>query len=135
MAYYALIFSITLVYLFPQMVKKFSLEFLLKTSFCILGFSVYLFSINTLKPLIWFLLLPIPCMLGFGYVALISLISTKTEPSKQGLAMGIANSIAAFAWAITPLTNTLLISQNINMPGIIAAIMFTVGSILVLIFV
>jgi MFS family permease len=132
MAYYAMIFSITLVHLFPQAVKKFSIEFLLKISFYALTFSVLLFSFNKSHPLVWLYLLPIPCMLGFGYVALITLISTKTDPTKQGAAMGIANSIAAFAWATTPLTNALFISKNILLPDITASILFAIGSMILL---
>lgn len=130
MSYYAIIFSITLVYLFPKFIKKFSLEILIKSSFYTLSMGLLLFSLNSNSHLVWFALLPIPCMLGIGYVAIISMISMKSDQSQQGVVMGISNSIAAFAWAATPLTNTFFIEKIINLPSFVAALIFTVGSLI-----
>lgn len=133
-AYLGALMCIGLVLLQPILLKYFSIEKILKSSvvFLTLGFigCAFISGVTTQ----WLCAIPITLFTGISYVALLSIVSSRTPAEQQGWMMGVAMTVLAAAWFITSLISGWLLNIYIDLPLIIAAIVavfmlgFTMGT-------
>ena len=134
MSLYAGIFSITLIVILPLLAKRFTLIKLMKSSLLVLSLSCCVFFFFQQETsIIWILNLAIPSSLGIFYVSCMTAITNTKTPI--GISTGIASSITALIWAITPLTNAFLIDTfKANYPFFISIILFLLAYLVLVLF-
>ena len=116
-SYYAIFFSIALIFLLPIFMKKMKLPTIMIASLalqliCLTAF----FFIAKLSLLIWALLIPMAIAFSFCYVASVSLVSNATDKSDQGKIMGVLGSLTALGWIFGPLIALFADTIQINAP-------------------
>lgn len=103
LTYFGVIFTIGLLILFPRVVKQFKLSTIVCTSLIIQCGFYFLFTLISHLMGLWFMAIPIAIVVPFAYVGLVNLLSNSVSDQEQGKFMGVAGSIAAFAWGAGPL--------------------------------
>ena len=103
MTYFAIIFTLGLIWILPKLTARFSLRGISLVSIVIqvIGYLIFLFSYNEI--LIWLVLAPLALTIPFVYVNQVSLISANTESNNQGKMMGVVGSVIALTWGGGPL--------------------------------
>lgn len=76
---------------------------------------------------LWLIMLPMASAISLGSNALTAVFSNVAAQNTQGWAMGIHNSLAALAWAITPPLAGLLLAFGFHLPLLIAGSCFFIG--------
>jgi hypothetical protein len=74
------------------------------------------------------------CTSGFAFLtpSLNSLLSRRSDPAKQGAILGLGQSISSLARIVGPGVGIPLLMKNVTLPYLVAAILMTVGLVLVL---
>lgn len=127
LAYYAIIFSLSLMYIFPKVIKYMELMKLVTMSI-ILHILFYQFSYYADDASLMYLtILPIALSAPIIYVGIVTLISSNSNSDDQGKIMGIIGSICALTWALGPLIVATLIKANFEAPVMISTCLLLFG--------
>jgi MFS family permease len=75
------------------------------------------------------------CTSGFAFItpSLNSLLSRRSDPAKQGAILGLGQSISSLARIIGPGVGLPLLMKNVMLPYLLAAVLMTIGLLLVLV--
>lgn len=133
MTYYALLFTLGLVVLYPFLEKRLSTVQII--IFCIVAqaISYLIFSLNTNVTLAWLLVGLVALTTPLIYVCIVVLISNNAEKKEVGKAMGIVGSVAAFSWGVgPPIVGFLALAQDGKLVIYGLSVFFMVASGLIL---
>ena len=114
MTYFAIIFTIGLIWLYPKMTAKFSLKAITLVSVAIQIVGYFVFSLLHNQVLVWLILIPIALTVPFIYVSQVSLISLNTNANDQGKVMGVIGSVIALTWGLGPFLACALVEKGIG---------------------
>ncbi len=103
LSYFALIFSIGLIFVAPKLFKRFSLHKLVVTSIFVQVICYFPFALSSSIPYLLIYLAPISLAVPIMYVGIVTLISNSASELHQGKIMGVVGSIIAITWAIGPI--------------------------------
>jgi MFS family permease len=132
LAYYSLCFVISLVVLFPRIIKVLPLNKTLMLSLILQPLMVALFVSSKNIIFCWGLIGVMAIPFSFCYVALTTMFSNIADATEQGKMMGVAVSLFAFAWGIIPSVSGIL--QNItNTLPMFSFIALLAGSLLIVV--
>ena len=114
MTYFAIIFTLGLIWLYPKVTAKFSLKAITLVSVAIQIVGYLVFSLLHNQVLVWLILIPIALTVPFIYVSQVSLISFNTDANDQGKAMGVVGSVIALTWGLGPFLAGVLVARGIG---------------------
>ncbi|PJE18216.1 MFS transporter [Legionella sp.] len=113
---FSVTFASSFLFMIPFLTSKFSLNKCLLISvapqfMCILALIMFT-KVSVLWAVAVIMAIFVPC----SYVALLSILSNKTEVEFQGRIMGVSSSVNSFAWGFAPLLTALLQPNSLLLP-------------------
>lgn len=103
-------------------IKKIIYSTLFIASCCCFGIVVYNLEIG-----IWISILPMATAVALGSNAILTNLSNIAKDNEQGWVMGVGNSMASLAWAITPPLTGVILTFGFKLPLILAGFLFLLG--------
>jgi len=133
MAYFGLIWAISLSVIIRVAEKYLSLKTMVVSSAVLLGGGIFMAVVHT-EWVQWVCAIPVGIGSALGYSATLAIYSNAVDKEHQGWILGIAGAIVAGAWGVGSLITGPLGDLNIALPFIVAGISVFVGGYLVSLF-
>lgn len=126
-AYMGVFMSLGLLFLYPLLIKYFSVKKIMRVSVSLVLFALLACAI--LPKYQWFLVWMVAIFTGTAYVSLLTMISNRVSKEHQGWIMGYLSTVLFLAWMITGFNGGWLISMHATLPLWIAVGALLVGSL------
>lgn len=116
LTYFAVFFSISLLFLVSKIINRFGLKKTIKTALILQMLIYFGFFISHSVALTWLLALPLGITIPCIYIGMINLISNQADKQHQGRMMGVTASVMAITWSIGPMLSCLTVKINYVAP-------------------
>lgn len=133
MAYYGVIWAITLTVIVRLAVKFLRIENIVLLSIIVSAAAVLLCFVKNIQ-VFWLLALPLGIGSGLVYTGLVTVYSNVVNKDQQGWVMGIASAIVAAAWGIGSMLAGVLGNVSAYFPFVITFIFMLLSAIAMLLF-
>lgn len=122
LAYFSMFFAISLLFLIPALLKRYSLKHSLLLSIIPQPIFITLLIVFNQAWVFWMVVASMAIVVPSVYVVLLSVLSNETEREYQGRIMGVSSSINSLAWGIAPLASAILQPVSITLPFVLAVL-------------
>lgn len=123
MAFYALLYALSLMLVFPKFNKKYTNQSLLKI--VLIGQPVFVAVLILIQSYlaIYPVLIVLAILFSFGYICGVTALSDRADANKQGAVMGLAQSATALGWGLSPLVSGVLSNIGLYIPCLLSVLM------------
>lgn len=130
MTYTGLLFTFCLACLVRLLLKRTSIEKVMRVSFFIVGLSLVICPFLHTETSQWLIAIPINLSIGLLYTGGLALFSNAVDKTLQGWVMGVSAAVAAVAWTLGALFSGVLGNWGVEWPFLVAAMISFLGLIL-----
>lgn len=125
--YTGILMSLSLMFLYPVLIKSFSVKHILDYSIILVLMGLIGCSMLHTDIVQWIFVPLVAIFTGTAYVSLLALISNQVPTANQGWAMGFSSTVLFLAWMITGFNSGWLISIVAKLPLYVSVIALTMA--------
>lgn len=131
MAFYGLVWAITLTVIVRIVVKYFKVETIVWQSLYLYGAAMLLMLVPN-ETVLWLAVIPIGIPSSLQYAGIVTVFSNAVDEDAQGWVMGINSAVLAAAWGIGGVLAGLISAYGVYLPFIIGAILTFISGTLMM---
>ncbi|MBU0744726.1 MAG: MFS transporter [Gammaproteobacteria bacterium] len=130
LAWLGIIFCFNLLVVVRLLTQTIALKKIIYSTLTIAAICCFVVAFYNTEIGIWLGIIPMATAIALGSNALLTNLSNIAEKNEQGWMMGVGNSLAALAWAITPPIVGIILILGFSLPLFIAGVLFFLGTII-----
>ncbi len=128
-AYMGLTMAAGLLFIYPWLLKLFSLINLMRCSVGLVLFGLMGCSVLHTAQAQWIFVIPVTLFTAAAYTSLLTLISDRVSAELQGWVLGYTSTLLFLAWTLTGVAAGWMASWHATLPLYVATLMMVIGAI------